>query len=206
MPFNFVHSFTALIQAHFLVALLVIFIGIFLEGEFVLIITGVLAHLHVLPVVDILIIAFLAAAMKSFVGYYIGMVLAKKYPSSRILKFIKHKVLSFLPKFREKPFWSIFGSKFIYGVNHFSIIFAGYIKANFNLYIRAEMLANILWVPLLFCLGYFFSFTAFGISHDIRKATIIILLLVIGFIMLQKLVNVIIEAIEEKSHEEHGNI
>lgn len=194
---DLINSLTALVANHTLVAYLFIFFGIVVEGELVLIATGVLAHVGILPVWLTLGIGFLGAIGKTALGYYLGTVLGQYFPRNLILKYSEHKVLSLLPRFRERPFWSIFISKFIYGINNLVIIFAGYTKAKFRMYIRAELLSTILWTPFIFSLGYFFSYTAFSVTRDIKKSVVFILVFLILFMILEKVITTIISFFEE---------
>lgn len=194
---NIVNTLTQLVSDHTLIAYLFIFFGILIEGELVLIATGVLAHVGVLPAYPTLFIGFLGAIGKTALGYYTGSLLGQHFPHNLILKYSEHKVLSLLPRFRERPFWSIFISKFVYGINNLVIIFAGYTKAQFKIYIKAEILSTAIWVPLIFSLGYFFSHTAFSITRDIKKSVVFILVFLILFMIFEKVITGIISLIEE---------
>ena len=80
------------------------------------------------------------------------------------MKYIEERVFNFMPHFDRKPFWSIFISKFIMGVNYLVIIFSGYKKINYKTYLKAEFFSTIIWAPLLLTIGYFFSYTALNIE------------------------------------------
>lgn len=165
-----------------------IFLGTLIEGEFTLITSGILSHVGALSFSSVFIFALLGAFLKPFLGYWIGLMLIKYFPNSRFLRYMEKKIINALPHIQTQPFWSIFASKFIYGVNHLTLIFAGYIKMPFKKYLMAEFSATLIWLTGLLSLGYFFSYAAFSISRDIRKVSIIILLCVIAFIFFQKLV------------------
>ena len=107
--------------------------------------------------------------------------------------FIEKKVLGLLPNFKQRPFWSVFLSKFIYGINHFTLIFSGYVGIRKRTFVEAELLSSIIWVLGFVSLGYFFSSVAFTLGHNIRRATIIILLLVLAFVFIQRAIMFMIE-------------
>jgi membrane protein DedA with SNARE-associated domain len=107
-----------------------------------------------------------------------------------------------MPHFKQKPFWSIFISKFIMGVNNIVIIFSGYQKIDFRKYLKAEFFSTIIWVPILLSVGYFFSYTAIHVSREIWRFSFIILVLVILFIVFDKLISWIYETFEEFYHAE----
>lgn len=183
-----------------------IIIGVILEGEFVMIFSGILAHLGVLSLYDVLIYSYVGAIFKAILWYSVGGTIKKKYPNGTILTFIENKVLYFIPNIKVKPFWSIFVSKFIYGVGHMTLLFSGIMKLNRMLYMRAEAISSVFWVIGMVFLGYFFSHTAFTISHSIRKSFIIIILFIIGFILLERIIMVIIELARGKKKISDNNV
>ena len=119
---------TILVQNHQILAYGLIFVGLIFEGEFVLISTGILAHLGALNFCFALIFIFCGGLCKTFLGYYIGSLVRKKWGETKFLKYLKKRVSNIMPNFERKPFWSIFISKFIMGLNHIVIVFSGYLK------------------------------------------------------------------------------
>ncbi len=105
-----------------------------------------------------------------------------------------------MPHFEEKPFWSIFISKFLM-VNHIVIIFAGYKKINFKKYLQAEIFSTTIWAASLLLLGYFFSYTAFRISTRLSEFLLIVFLFIAGFFLLEKIVSMLYNVFEDLFHE-----
>ena len=122
---HFVSLFSSFVHTHPAFAYGFLFLCVFWEGELTLITAGILCHLGIFSVPETLVVATLAATLKTLIGYKVGFYLGTSFPNSKLLKFFEKKVLYFLPRFRERPFWSIFVSKFIYGVNNAALIFAG---------------------------------------------------------------------------------
>jgi len=122
-----------------------------------------------------------------------------KWNHTKFFKYIEKRVSNIMPHFKQKPFWSIFISKFIM-INHFVIVFAGYQKINFKKYLKAELLSTVIWAPGLILLGYFFSYTAISVSHEIWRFLMIVLVLIIAFVLFDKLVSRIYEIFEEFYH------
>jgi membrane protein DedA with SNARE-associated domain len=106
-------------------------------------------------------------------------------------------VYSVLPRFKTKPFWSIFISKFIIYANNITIIFSGYEKIDYKKFLKAEISATVSWAPVLLSLGYFFSYTALHVSREIWKFLMVVLVLFIIFILFDKLVSWLYELFEE---------
>jgi len=186
-----------LVEHHQVLAYLFIFIGLIFEGEFFIIFTGILAHLGALDFWVSLVFIFLGALSKTFLGYALGEFLYKKFQHHRLFKYIQKRVYNILPKFKSKPFWSIFISKFIMWANNIVIVFSGYEKIDYKKYLKAEILATAIWAPLLLSLGYLFSYTALHVSREIWKFSLVILILFIIFVLFDKLVSWLYELFEE---------
>ncbi|MEK7088718.1 MAG: VTT domain-containing protein [Patescibacteria group bacterium] len=180
---------TALVENHQILAYSIIFLGLIFEGEVVVITTGVLAYLGALDFTLSLIFIFTGSFVKTFTLYYIGELLNNKFSYSKFFQYIERRVFYFMPRFKQKPFWSIFLSKFIMGTNYLVILFSGYNKINLKTFIKAEICSTIIWAPLLLSLGFFFSQTAISISKEIGKFSLVILVLMIVFLLFDKIVS-----------------
>jgi len=186
-------------------AYIILFLGMIFEGEIVLLFAGILLHLGAINLIPTIILASAGLVSKSFIAYNLGSFIQRKFPNSRFLKYINKKIDYFLPDFQEKPFWSIFISKFLVGLNNFALIFSGYLKLKFRTYIKAEIFSNILWLSLILSLGYFFSYTAISITKEIKKFTILVIIFIFGFIILEKIVALVYEIFEEFFHKHIKN-
>ena len=188
---------TILVGDYQVLAYIIIFLGLIFEGEVTLISTGILSHLGALNVWFALLFVLSGGLVKTFLGYHVGRVIHDKWHETRFLKYVEKRVLNIMPHFNHKPFWSIFVSKFIFGINYLVIIFSGYEKIDYKKYLKAELSSTIIWAPSLLALGYFFSFTALHVSREIWKFTLVILILIILFFLFDKLVGWIYEIFEE---------
>ncbi len=175
-----------------------LFLGVLVEGEITLIIAGILAHIGAFAFGEAYLVALAGGMSKTLVGYRIGRFLRRKYSKSRVFRYIVRKVRTLLPKFDEKPFWSVFISKFIFGLNNLVLIYSGFIRVRRTTYIKAEIVSNAIWSFLALGLGYIFSIAALGISHDIRKFMLLLLVFLVAFIILQKIMQFFIELFETK--------
>jgi membrane-associated protein len=186
-----------LVEHHQTWAYAIIFVGLIFEGEFFIIFTGILAHLGALNFWVSLPFVFLGALSKTFIGYALGEFLYQKFNHHKFFKYIQKRVYNFVPRFKTRPFWSIFISKFIIGANNVVIIFCGYEKINFKKFLKAEFSATVIWAPFLLSLGYFFSYTALHVSREVWKFLLVVLILFIMFVLFDKLVSAIYELFEE---------
>lgn len=175
------------VENHQVWAYVIIFFGLILEGEVIVITAGVLSYLGALNFWVALVFILFGGLAKTFCCYYLGTLLYKKYDNSKFFKYLRKRVLYFMPRFEEKPFWSIFISKFINGVNYLVIIFSGYIKINFKTFLKAELFSTIIWAPLLLSIGFFFSRTALSYSKEINKFSLAIFVLLVVFLLFDKL-------------------
>ncbi|MEK7586110.1 MAG: VTT domain-containing protein [Patescibacteria group bacterium] len=181
------------------IAYLLIFLGVIIEGEIIVVIAGIFAHLGSLNIFIAFIATMIGGGSKSVIGYIIGYYLQKNHSGKPVLRYAEHRVNYFLPKFEKKPFWSIFLSRFlILGLHWFTLLFAGYKKIRLRTFAEAELGSLLVWSTSVLALGYFFSYTALSISRDIRKFLIIILLFFIAFFVLEQIVAFIIELWESK--------
>lgn len=180
---------TLYFEKHLLVAFLFVFISVVIEGEIILLILGVLLHLHVVPF--FVLVAFLIPALvvKTTFWYLLGKNIKKRFPDSKFLHFIETTIEKLFPTFVEKPFFPIFISKFAYGLNHATLAFAGYKHISIRLYALVETISSLVWVVLLIGTGYVLSFAALTITTDIRKVSIIILLGIVAFLIFQRVLS-----------------
>ena len=190
-----VQALNHLIQDNQVLAYILIFLGLIFEGEIVVITTGVLSYLGALNFWVSLSFILAGGMAKTFGGYYLGGFLYKKYSHHSFFRYLEKRVLFFMPRFEKKPFWSIFISKFIM-MNHLVIIFAGYKNIDFKKYLKAEISSTVFWASGLMLLGYFFSYAAIRISDEIWRFSLIVLVLIILFIIFDRLLGWIYEIFE----------
>ena len=193
-----------LIENYEILVYLFIVVGLLFEGEFILISLGILLHLHILNIYATLLFIVLGLFLKTFLGYYVGVFISNNFKHIRLVRYIEKRVSEVMPHFKRRPFWSIFISKFILGVNNIVILFTGYHKINFKKYIKAEFYSTVLWAPGLVFVGYIFSYTALRMSQEVWRFSLIVLCLVVAFIALDKFVSWAYEIFEEFYHN-HNN-
>ena len=196
-----VNFLSHLVENYETLVYLFMFLGLVVEGEIILISAGIFLHLGVFNYPVTLAIIILGVLAKTFLGYYLGVFMHHNWHETKFLKYIAKRIRSILPHFKKNPFWSIFISKFIIGFNNAVIIYSGYLKIDFKKYIKAELLSTLVWTPILIGLGYFFSYAAISFSREIWKFSFVIMVLVIGFIVLDRLVGWALEIFEEFYHE-----
>ncbi len=178
---------------------LLIILGMIIEGEIVVVMAGIFTHLGSLNIFLVILSIIIGGSIKSFIGYKIGYYLQKYHSTNNFLLQAESRVNYFLPNYLQKPFLSIFLSRFlILGMHLFSLVFAGFKKIKIRTFIKAEVSSLIAWSVTMLSIGYFFSLTAMSISKDIRKFLGIILIFFLMFFVLEKIVAFAIELFETK--------
>jgi len=181
------------------IAYLLVILGMIIEGEIVVVIAGIFTHLGSLNIFLVVISIIVGGSIKSFVGYNIGFYLQKHHSTNKFLMQAESRVNYFLPNYLQKPFLSIFLSRFlILGMHFFSLVFAGYKKIKIRTFIKAEASSLVAWSIAMLSIGYFFSLTAMSISKDIRKFLGIILIFFLMFFILEKIIAFAVELFETK--------
>lgn len=185
---NGLNFFISFVEAHRFIGYAILFVGMLLEGETILIGAGILIYLKAFDPFDTFMIAISGVIVGDFLWYYLGMFLHKRYAENKMIVYAKKNILRLLPNFEQKPFWSIFASKFIYGLNHSALVFSGFLKINLTLFAKAEILASIMWTIGNLILGYMMSYAAINITHNIKFFGVIIVSLILVFIGVQRLI------------------
>lgn len=187
------------IEAHRYLGYLFLFLMMTLEGEVFLLIAATLAHLGAFKLAEVFVVALAGVVLGNILWYFIGMAVSKNGIAKKIISRAERAVGYFLPHFREKPFSSIFISKFIYGVNHAVVFMSGVLRIDFPLFLKAETLASVTWVVFHTTMGYLFGYAAIQITHKASRFVLILVAFVIGFILLQKFLAYLYERREHKN-------
>ena len=185
------------VEVHSIIVYLVIFLGVIIEGEIVVIFAGIFSYLGSLNIFIALFAVITGGVMKSFLGYSIGLYLSRCHSDKSFLSKMERRISYFLPRFTERPFWSIFVSRFfILGIGWFTLLYSGYKKIPVKIYIKAESYSLAIWSVGVITLGYFFGYTALSINYDIRNFLLVILICFILFFILEKIIAFLIELFE----------
>lgn len=175
------------VEAHRYSGYFLLFLAMVLEGEVFLIIAGMLVHLGAFDVGDVFVVALVGVMAGNALWYFLGITLSEKNFMKPVIARAQKAVIYFLPNFSEKPFKSIFFSKFIYGANRATILMAGVLKVRFLLFLKAETLASLIWVTLYTSLGYFVGYAAVHLTHRAMYFALLALGFVVVFLLLREI-------------------
>jgi len=195
-------SISHFISLHSNLAYILIGLGMLVEGEVIVITSGIFVHLGSLNLLVTFIAVVFGCCLKATMGYSFGSYLRRNHSHLSIVRRIENRVNYFLPNFSERPFWAIFLSGFlILSMNLFTHIYSGYKKIKLSIFIKAIFSSILVWTSIMLFLGYFFSYTALAVSHDIRRFLLVILVCFIFFFILEKAVAFFIELFETKDKD-----
>lgn len=77
------------------------------------------------------------------------------------------------------------------------ILFSGFERIDYKKYLKAEFISTLIWAPGMMAMGYFFSYTALQVSHEIWRFSMVVLVLFLLFILFDKLISWLYEMFEE---------
>jgi membrane protein DedA with SNARE-associated domain len=182
------------VELHASIAYVLIVVGVIIEGEIVVILAGIFSNLGGLNIFLAFIATLFGGGLKSVIGYGLGYYLQKEHSHRKFISAAERRVNYFLPRFQERPFWSIFVSRFlVLGLHWFSLIVVGYKKIKLKTFAEAELASLLIWSVAVLALGFFFSYTALSISRDIRNFLLIIFLFFLAFFVVERMIAFVIE-------------
>ena len=176
---SIIHQLMPFLQTY---GLLVIFLGVLLEGEITIIIAGILCQQGTLPLGETFIVAIIAAFLSDQIWFQLG----RRYGQHLLKKFpflLKHQN-KIQPWIEDKSDYIALGGRFIYGTR-----IIGYVLLGIHDYpVKRFMLINTLvvttWCLLGIALGYFLGTSAdklFGEIEYIEKFLLLIIILGISW-------------------------
>ncbi|MGC1455392.1 MAG: VTT domain-containing protein [Nitrospirota bacterium] len=126
---------------------------------------GMLARLHAFDFFDLFFFAMSGVLLGDILWYLTGRILASRYPHHRISLFVIQRVKKYLPDIEKNPFHVIFLSKFLYGLNHSTLVVLGFLKVPFGHFIRIQFISSFIWALLFLTVGYIFGSVALTFTH-----------------------------------------
>ena len=181
-----INAFIPFVQDHKTWGYVLLFLGMVLEGEVFLIVSAMLARIHAFDFAEVVTIAFAGVMVGDVFWYWVGVLLSKFNGRIKITHAAERTVKMVFPNFQKRPFLSILISKFIYGVNHATLVFSGVTRLDFKLFINAELLASVVWVAIYSIAGYLFGNAAIAVTQKATRFALLALVFVIGFILLER--------------------
>jgi membrane protein DedA with SNARE-associated domain len=169
------------------------------EGELFLMATGMLVRLQAFDPFDAFFFALAGVLTGDILWYSLGSYLQKKHSQNRYLMFAIRRVKMLLPGIEKNPFHVIFLSKFIYGLNHSTILVLGFLKIEFRHFMKIQFFTSLAWVLIFLILGYVFGGAALAYAHSFNRFVLIALGLLISVIIIERIIGFFIEVKEQEN-------
>lgn len=162
-----------------------VFLGMIFEGDIALFTTAFLTHQGYFELSNIIPIVLIANFAGDIFWYNIGKKLNEHSFfarwTNRIAKPFDHHLV-------ERPFRTIFISKFTYGFNHAILVRAGSLKVNLDDLLKSDVLATLLWMVIVGGLGYFSSVSLSLAKHYLHSIQLAFLFGVLIFLGITSLI------------------
>lgn len=186
MSFSIFHStlysmdwFIAFNDAHPYLFYLVAFVGMFIEGDIMLLILGALSKEKYVSFTGMFLVAFVATMVHDIIFWKIGKKLGK-LKKKKYLYFDITTFTSFLQKMSKHAGLFIIFSKFAWNFNRIVIVALGYISTPLKKLVRYSLVSSMLWPLSYMSIGYIFAEE----TDIFRQRIEIVGLLVLGIIVL----------------------
>jgi len=176
----------------------VLFLGMIVMGEELLLFAAALSHWGLLNFWVTMLVALAGAYVGDFLFFWLGWRFGEKF----IDKFGK---FLFMPRKRFEKIrhifhnnhgkWLLFGSKFIYGLNHLTQIAAGSVKFNPKIYVKNQIYTTLIYIVIFATLGYAFSSVISLITKDVKVLGLFILVIIGVIVFISRLIDLVIERI-----------
>lgn len=156
--------------------LMAVFIGVALEGDATMILSGIASQLRLLPFHNIVIVGTAGAWLGDTIWYSTGRFAGNFFLRKKVLISPAEKMQSYTSTFGV---WSIFASRFVYGTRILTMSFWGYHRLPFIRFALVELVGCFMWAVLLGGAGYSFSKSAEVLIGKVRNIEIWILISII---------------------------
>lgn len=172
-----------------------LFLGIILEGDAVILVATFAAWQGLIPMFGLLPFAFLSSLVADNLWYLLG---RYEFALTKPLIFVAEKVTNpFLKRLENSPLGFIILSKFTYGINHLTLMRSGMMKMAYRQYLRIILLADLIWVVVMGSLGYFLGASFQALKHYLRYGEIGLLIVLLLVVFSEKLVRYFVKKNEE---------
>ncbi len=178
-------------EVHRILTYIIIFLGMFIEGEVVLILSGILVRGGSINFLNVVIFAFSAVVIHDIAYWFIGKKLSQLH-KKKFLFFNLEKMESLFNKIKSREGLYIFASKFAWNTNRFVLLSSGYMKTPFKRLLRNSIPAALIWTIAFVSLGFVFADQAGILKKDLKKVAIFITILLIAVILLENVFRKII--------------
>jgi len=164
-----------------------VFIGMFIEGDVILFAASFLAYQGYFDLVKLIPIVFGGVLIGDSVWYWLG----DKFKSenSIIHKWVEHVAEPFDEHVRMNPLRAIFISKFAYGFHHAILMRAGALHIRWEKIFKSDIIATIFWGLIIGGVGYASAATFLPFKRYLKYGEIALFLALVGFWIIYRLIS-----------------
>lgn len=171
-------------ETHRLLVYIILFIGILIEGEILLVLAGVLSRNGQLDFFNIVLFAFVAAIIHDLIYWSIGRKISKTQ-REKFLFFKISKFNYFLERLRDGNGIYIFISKFAWNLNRIILVASGYLKMPIKKLLQYSIPASLIWAITFVALGNIFAEKTEILKQDLKTAAVFISVFILVIIILE---------------------
>ncbi|OGM90555.1 hypothetical protein A2755_03300 [Candidatus Wolfebacteria bacterium RIFCSPHIGHO2_01_FULL_48_22] len=142
--------------AHPILIYAVAFIGMYIEGDFMLLLLGALARGRYVSYFGMLLVAFVATILHDIIFWKIGNWLSRK-KRTKYLYFDLTKLITFLDRMKKWSGAYIVFSKFAWNFNRFILVGLGYVGVPFKKILTYSPISAVIWPILYMSIGFVFA-------------------------------------------------
>ena len=190
--------FIATVEANRHWAYWVLCVAMIFEGELVLATAGMMVRLHAFHFTEAFFFALSGVLLGDMLWYGVGRALQSRHPRHRISTFVIQRVKNYLPDIESNPFHVIFLSKFLYGLNHSTLVVLGFLKVPFGHFMRIQLLSSCIWSLLFLTIGYIFGSVAITFTSRLRHFMLLAFLSLMVIAVIVYLIGRLVEKAEHR--------
>jgi membrane protein DedA with SNARE-associated domain len=153
MPMNWLIAFSS---AYPILFYFIVFAGMFIEGDFMLLLLGALSRGGYVHFMEVLPVAIAAALVHDMLFWWIGSRLAR-LQKKKYLFFDLESMTRFMERIKPAAGLFIVLSKFAWNFNRIILVSMGYVKVPFKKLIKYSSFTAVIWPVLYMSVGYVFA-------------------------------------------------
>lgn len=179
-------------EVHRILTYIAIFLGMFIEGELILIFAGILVRSGTIDLLDSVFVAFIGVIIHDILFWFVGIKLSQT-EKKKFLFFNLGKIKSVLDKINKINYFHVFISKFGFSINRLVLIASGYFKMSFKKIIKYTIPADFIWTVFFISLGYMFAEGTAILKKDLKIFAVFVTIFLVVIIFVENWVQKIIK-------------
>ncbi len=169
---------------HPLLGYLIIFFGLFVEGDLLLFAAAFLARLGVFDLLPLVVVSIAGMLIGDTLWYTLGKY-HRRLPT-RLVTFYDRVASPFDQMLTTRLFHTLLITKFTYGIHRLILARAGSVGASFVRFFKTDIVATLIWTATIVTIGYFGGFALEALKEYVRFAEIGLLILLVLVVFAEK--------------------